>query len=81
MTQAGGGVAQVEAAGEELAGGVMPSTLDVEPYPGRIGGLGDPVRGPVRVPRPGMGRVVGEQVRVIEQLDADPARSVRISSR
>jgi len=36
---------------------------------------------PVRVPRPGVGRVVGEQVRVISQLDADGASSALISSR
>src|SRR5262249_6959556 len=71
VAKAGGSVAQVEAAGEELAGRVVPSALNVEPHPGRVGGLGDLVGGPVRVPRPGMGRVGGEQVRVIAQLDAD----------
>src|ERR1022692_289728 len=49
----------------------MPAALDVELHPGRISGLGHLVRGPVRVPRPGMGRVVGEQVCVLTQLDAD----------
>ena len=71
VAQAGGGVAQVEAAREELAGRVMATTLDVELDPGGGCRLGDLVRGPVGVPRPGMRRVVGEQVRVIEQLDAD----------
>ena len=71
MAQACGGVAQVEAAGQKLAGGVMPSALDVELHSSGGCGLGDLVRGPVRVPRPGVGRVVGEQVRVLAQLDAD----------
>src|SRR5208337_184 len=53
VAEARGGVARVEAAGEELAGGVMPSALDVELHPGGICGCSDLVRGPVRVPRPG----------------------------
>jgi hypothetical protein len=52
----------------------MPSALDVELHPGRIRNVSDPVRGTVRVPRPGMGRVVGEQVRVISQAEADCAQ-------
>jgi hypothetical protein len=71
VTEAGGGVAQVETAGEELAGGVMASAFDVELYPGRVRSVGDPVRDPVRVPRPGVRGVVGKQVGVISQLDAD----------
>jgi len=67
MTQAGGGGAQVEPTGEELAGGVMPPALDVELHPGRVRCVGDPVRDPVRVPRPGVRRVVGKKVRVISQ--------------
>jgi hypothetical protein len=69
--EARGDVAQVEAAGQELAGGVVSTAFDVELDPGRVCGLGDLVRSPVRVPRPGVGRVVGEQVGVIVQLDAD----------
>ena len=69
-----GGVAQVEAAGEELAGGVVPPALDVELHPGGICGCSDLVGNPVRVPRPGMRWVVGEQVRVISQLDADSGK-------
>ena len=60
VAEAGGGVAQVEAAGEELAGGVVPSALDVELHPGGIRGRGDLVGDPVRVPRPGM-RWVGSR--------------------
>jgi hypothetical protein len=71
VAEAGGGVAQVEATGEELAGGVVPAALDVEIHPGGRCGRGDLVRHPVWVSRPGVGRVVGEQVRVIVQLDAD----------
>jgi hypothetical protein len=71
VAEAGGGVAQVEAAREKLAGGVVPSALDVELHPGRVCGLGGLVRGPVRVPRPGVRRVGGEQVRVISPIDAD----------
>ena len=71
VAETGGGVAQVEAAGQELAGGVMPAALDVELNPGGIRCRGDLVSDPVRVPRPGMRRVVGKQVRVISQLDTD----------
>jgi len=60
VAKARGGVAQVEAACEELAGGVVPAALDVEPHLGRIGGGSDLAGDPVRVPRPGLGRVVGE---------------------
>ena len=49
----------------------MPPALDVELHPGGIGGCGDLVGDPVRVPRPGMRRIVGEQVRVSSELDAD----------
>ena len=56
VTKAGGGVAEVEAAGEELAGGIVPSALDVELHSGRVCRLSDLVRGPVRVPRPDVGR-------------------------
>jgi len=58
---------------EELAGGVVPSALDVEIYSGGVCGRGDLVGDPVWVPRTGVGRVVGEQVCVIAQLDADSA--------
>ena len=51
------GVARIEAAGQELAGRVVPPALDVELHPGGIRGRGDLVGGPVRVPRPGMSRV------------------------
>ena len=71
VAEARGGVAEVEAAGEELAGGEMPPALDVELHLGGIRGGGDLVSDPVRVPRSGMRRVVGEQVRVISELDAD----------
>jgi hypothetical protein len=63
VAEARGGVAQVEAAGQELAGGVMPSALDVELHPGGIRGRSDLVADPVRVPRPGMRRVVGDVFR------------------
>ena len=66
-----GGVAQVQAARKELAGGEVPAALDVELHPGRIGRFGHPVRGPVRVPRLGVGGVVGEQVRVSWQMDTE----------
>ena len=69
--EAGCGVAQVKAAGQELAGGVVPTPLDIEIRPGSLRGGSDLVGDPVRVPRPGVGRVVGEQVRIIAQLDAD----------
>ena len=49
----------------------MPTALDVEFHPGRLCGVSDLVRDPVRVPRPGVRRVVGEQVGVIAQLDTD----------
>jgi hypothetical protein len=49
----------------------MPTALDVEFDPGSGRDLGDPVRDPVRVPRPGVRRVVGEQIRVISQFDTD----------
>jgi hypothetical protein len=63
VAEASGGVPQVEPAGEELTRGVMPSALDGELHPaGCIGRLRDLVGGPVQVPRPGVGRVVGEQV-------------------
>ena len=42
-----------------------PAALDVELHPGPGRDLSDPVRDPVRVPRPGVRRVVGKQVRVI----------------
>ena len=71
VAEAGGGVAQVEAAGQELAGGVVPAALDIEIRPGSLRSGSDLVRHPVRVPRPGVGRVVREQVRIIAQLDAD----------
>jgi hypothetical protein len=71
VAEAGGGVPQVEAARQELAGGVMPSALDVELHPNGGCDLGDLVGGPVGVPRPGVDRVVGEQVCVIAQLDSD----------
>jgi hypothetical protein len=71
VAEAGGGVPEVEAADEELAGGVVAAALDVEFHPGRGRSVGDPVRDPVRVPRPGVGRVVGEQVGVVSQFDAD----------
>src|SRR6266487_5412076 len=38
-----GGVAQVEAGGEELAGGVVPEPLDVELHPGGRSGISHPV--------------------------------------
>src|SRR5215831_18753751 len=66
-----GGVPQVEAAGEELAGGVMPTALDVQLHADRVRGVSDLVSGPVWVPWLSVGGVVGEQVRVICQLDAD----------
>jgi len=66
VAEAGSGVAQIEAAGEELAGGVVPSALDIELHSGGGCGLGDLVCGLVRVPWPGVGRIVREQVRVIE---------------
>jgi hypothetical protein len=66
-----GGVPHVEPADQELAGGAMPPALDVELHPGRDREVGDSVRDPVRVPRPGMRRVVGEQVRVISQPGTD----------
>jgi len=65
VAEARGGVAEVVTAGEELAGGVVPPALDVELYVGGIRSLGDLVRGPVWVPRPGVPRVVGKQVGVI----------------
>jgi hypothetical protein len=65
------GVPQVEAASEELAGSEVPTALDVEIHGGGISGGRDLVSDPVRVPRLGVGRVIGEQVRVIAQLDAD----------
>jgi hypothetical protein len=71
VAEAGGGVAQVEPAGEELAGGVVPSALDVELYPGRVRGVSDPLGYPVRVPRLGVCGIVGKQVGVISQLDVD----------
>jgi hypothetical protein len=71
VAEAGGGVTQVEAASKELAGGVVPSALDVELHPGHDGGLGDLVRGPVRVRRTRVSRVVGEEERLIVQFDAD----------
>ena len=74
MAEARRGVAQVEPGREQLAGRVVPSALDVELDSGRVGGLGDLVGGPVRVPRPGMGGVVGEQVRVIAQVTGSMAR-------
>jgi hypothetical protein len=49
----------------------MPSALDVQLRRGRVRSLSDPVRDPVGVPRPGVRRVVGKQVRVISQLDTD----------
>jgi hypothetical protein len=66
-----GGVPQVESAGEELAGGVVPTAFDVQLDPGRSRGVSDLVGGPVGVPWLGVGGVVGEQVRVIGQLGAD----------
>ena len=60
-----------ERSGTELAGGVVPPAFDVELHPGHIRGRSDLVGDPVRVPRPGMRRVVGERVRVIAQLDTD----------
>src|SRR5437764_12045772 len=48
VAKARGGVAQVESAGQELAGGVVPAALDVEVHPGGLRGLGDLVCGPVR---------------------------------
>jgi hypothetical protein len=71
VAQPRGGVAQVESAREKLAGGVMPPAFDVELHPGGICGRRDLVGNPVRVPRPDMRRVVGEQVRVISQPDSD----------
>ena len=71
VAEARGGVAQVEAPGEELASGVVPPGLDVGVHPGRSRGVSDFVRGPVRVPWPHVGRVVGEQVCVIAQPDAN----------
>ena len=71
MAETSGSVPQVEAAGEELAGGVMPTALDVQLHPDRVGGVSDSVGRPVRVPRPGMRGIVGEQVSVVGQLDAD----------
>jgi hypothetical protein len=52
----GGGVPQVEPAGQELARGVVTAALDVEFYPGPGRDFSDPVRDPVRVPRPGVRR-------------------------
>jgi len=71
VAEAGGSVAQVKAVGQELAGGVMPSAFDVELHPGHGRSVSDPVRDPVRVPRPGVRWVVGEQVGIISQLDSD----------
>ena len=48
VAEAGGGIAQVEATGEELASGVVSSSPDVELHPGRVGSLRDLVRRPVR---------------------------------
>jgi len=65
VAEARGGIVEVEAADQELAGVVMPSALNVELDRGRGGRLGDLVRGPVGVPRLGMGWVVGEQIGVV----------------
>jgi len=53
----------------------MPPGLDVKLHPGGICGCSDLVGHPVRVPRPDMRRVVGEQVRVISQLDTDSGKA------
>src|SRR6516165_9459616 len=66
-----GGVPQVEAASEELAGGEMPAALDVKLHARRGRSVSDLVGGPVGVPRLSVGGVVGKQVRVIGQLGAD----------
>jgi hypothetical protein len=46
VAEARGGVAQVEAAREELAGGVVPPALDAELHPGGIRSHGDLVGDP-----------------------------------
>jgi hypothetical protein len=60
MPESGGGVAEVEARGEELAGGVVPDSLDVQVDPGGLGKVADAVGDPVGVPRAGVRGVVGE---------------------
>src|SRR6516225_7023277 len=50
VAEARGGVAQVDASGQELAGRIVPQRLDVERYSRGPGDLGDLVRYPIGVP-------------------------------
>jgi hypothetical protein len=47
MPESGGGVAEVEARGKELAGGVVPDSLDVQVDPGGLSKITDAVGHPV----------------------------------
>ena len=68
MAEAGGGVADVDAGGEQVRGGVVPQALDIDRNPRHLGRAGDLVGGPVGVPRR-RAAVVGEHERVPGQLD------------
>jgi hypothetical protein len=71
VPQPGRRVLQIEPGGKELAGGVVAELLDVKVDAGLVGQVADLVGDPVRVPRARVQRVVGEQVGVLDQLQAD----------
>jgi hypothetical protein len=76
VAEAGGGVAQVDASGQELAGRIVPQRLDIQGYSRGPGDLGDLVGYLVGIPGPFAERVGGEHVRVQRKLDADLAQLI-----
>ncbi len=63
-------IAQVEPGRKQLAGCVVSQPFDVELDSSRGRQVAGLVRGPVRIPRTGAHRVVGEDIRILGQLMA-----------
>jgi hypothetical protein len=65
MAEPRSSVAQVEPGGEQLAGRIVPQPLDVEIDTSRGRQVAGFVRSPVRIPRIGAHRVIGEHISVL----------------